>query len=83
MATIIYGECIAPRASAPVRISELAHYGCDLETDGLTGVTDGNVTLWIGAMVPFPAQAMRKDACHLTLRFTEPLDCRILQHFRG
>lgn len=83
MANILYGECIGARNSATVRISALADRGCDLETDGLAAVNDGEVTLWIGAMGPFPATAIRKDSCHLALRFKEPLDGRILEHFRG
>lgn len=83
MATILYGECIGTRTSAEVRISELADHSCDLETDGAAAVTDGDVSLWIGAIGPFPATATRKDESHLALRFKEPLDDRILEHFRA
>jgi hypothetical protein len=83
MAKIIYGECIGPRASAPVRISALADHGCNLETDDLGGVSDGDVTLWIGAIGPFSGKAIRMDASHAALHFNEPLDGRILHHFLG
>ena len=83
MATILYGECIGPRESAKVRISDLADKGCDLETDASETVSDGDVALWIGAVGPFHASATRKDASHLALRFKEPIDGRIVEHFRG
>lgn len=83
MTTVLYGECIGSREAAAVRISELADRGCDLETDGLATVTDGDVALWIGAIGPLPAIAIRKDSCHLVVRFKEPLDGRILAHFRS
>lgn len=81
MATILYGECVGARNSTEVRISELADRTCDLETDGFAAMTDGDVSLWIGAIGPFPATATRKDESHLALRFKEPLDDRILEHF--
>jgi len=81
MATILYGECVSTRQSAEVRISDLADRGCHLEMDGSVPVTDGDVCLWIGAIGPFPATATRKDESHLALRFKEPLDGRILEHF--
>lgn len=83
MVTILYGECVGPRASTAVRISELAGQGCDLETDGAATVTDGEVSLWIGAVGPIPAKAIRKDACHASLRFSSPLDPAILHHFQA
>ncbi|MEJ2457942.1 MAG: hypothetical protein P8Y58_07235 [Novosphingobium sp.] len=83
MATILYGECVSACKTAKVRISELADRGCDLEMDPFTAVTDGDVSLWIGAIGPFPASATRKDASHLALRFKEPIDGRIVEHFRG
>ncbi|MCJ2180533.1 hypothetical protein [Novosphingobium album (ex Hu et al. 2023)] len=82
MATILYGECIAPGQTAKVRISGLADQGCDLETDACETVSDGDVSLWIGAVGPFHASATRKDACHVAVRFKEPIDGRILEHFR-
>ncbi|KHK90014.1 hypothetical protein [Novosphingobium malaysiense] len=81
MTTILYGECIGPRESTMVRISGLADQGCDLETDRVAAVAEGEVSLWIGAIGPFTATARRKDASHLALRFKEPLDERILEHF--
>jgi hypothetical protein len=83
MTAILYGECIGTRESAAVRISNLADEGCHLETDEFATVTDGDVSLWIGAIGPLPATATREDTRHLALRFKEPLDGRILQHFRG
>ncbi|MCJ2186562.1 hypothetical protein [Novosphingobium beihaiensis] len=82
MATILYGECIGPQETAKVRISDLADQGCDLETDAFCAVSDGDVSLWIGAVGPFHASATRKDASHLALRFKEPIDGRIVEHFR-
>lgn len=83
MTTILYGECIGPRESAAVRISQLADQSCDLEVDAFGTATDEDVSLWIGAVGPFSAKATRKDGNHLALRFHEPLDGRILQHFKS
>lgn len=83
MAHTLYGECIGPRQTTAVRISDLADQGCDLETDGVAPVNEGEVSLWIGAMGPFPGTATRKSRCHLALRFKEPLDGRILKHFQS
>ena len=83
METILYGECIGTRESAEVRILALAHLGCDLETQGGAAMTDGDVALWIGAIGPLSATATRKGESHLALRFKEPLDGRILEHFRA
>ena len=80
MRNILYGECVAARESAEVRISDLADRGCDLETDG-SALLDGDFALWIGAIGPFPATATRRDAEHFHVRFKEPLDARIVQHF--
>lgn len=83
MGTILYGECIGTREAAEVRISSLADVGCDLEADGTTILTGDDVDLWIGAIGPLSATATRKDGSHWALRFKEPLDGRILEHFRA
>lgn len=80
MTTILYGECIGARESAEVRISDLADGGCDLETDG-SALLDGDFALWIGAIGPFAATAIRRGARHFHVLFKEPLDARIVQHF--
>jgi hypothetical protein len=82
---VLYGECVAPGAAAMVRIRGLVGLGCDLEADG--GLPDGEVALWIGAIGPVAAIAEctdgRKDGRKRALRFKEPLDSRILAHFRS
>lgn len=83
MSMIIYGECVGQRDSAPVRISDLAGMGCDLEIEQQTTLDEGDVALWIGAVGPIPATATRKDAGHLAVRFKEPLDGKIIQHFNA
>jgi hypothetical protein len=83
MTTVLYGECVGSRETATVRICDLADMGCDLEPDGAHTVTDGEVSLWIGAVGPFHGVASRRDARRHAIRFKEPLDGRILQHFRG
>lgn len=70
-----------------VRISALVDAGCDLETDApapsLASPEDGECSLWIGAVGPFPATAQRKDSSHLLIRFKEPLPNAIVSHFNG
>lgn len=83
MSVIIYGECVGRRDSAPVRISDLAGMGCDLEIEERTALDEGDVALWIGAVGPIAATAIRKDAAHLAVRFKEPLDGKIVRHFNG
>jgi len=83
MTKILYGEWVGTRGSAPVRISDLADRGCDLEAEDGAELIDEAFTLWIGAVGPFEATATRKDASHLAVRFKEPVDGKILQHFNG
>lgn len=80
MANILYGECVGPDESAEVRISGLADRGCDLETDGSARI-DGDMALWIGAIGPLAATAVRRAAGHFHVHFKEPLDSRIVEHF--
>ena len=77
----LYGECVGASASAAVRISELGGSGCELEAEGILSVFDEDFALWIGAVGPFAATALRKDPQHLSLHFKEPLDPKILDHF--
>ncbi|WP_207094756.1 hypothetical protein [Novosphingobium sp. PY1] len=81
MKTVVYGECVHSGACASVRISSLADSGCDLEIEAPAALDDGECTLWIGAIGPFPATAIRKTARQLLLRFKEPLDRKIVAHF--
>lgn len=82
MGAVLYGECVSARATAPVRISELAGLGCDLETDTQTpSAMDVDVALWIGAVGPFPGVVTHKAERHISVRFNEPIDGRILEHF--
>jgi hypothetical protein len=57
--------------------------GCDLETDAPAKMLDTDFALWIGAIGPIAATALRGGARRLAVRFKEPLDGRILQHFNG
>lgn len=81
MGMILYGDCVSARETARVRISGLANVGCDLEAEAATPLVDGDVALWIGAVGPFAATATRKNANGLKVRFKEPLDGKILEHF--
>jgi len=83
MAKILYGECVSARDKAEVRICALGDKGCRLEADTAVRVFDTDFSLWIGAVGPIPAVATRKDAGHVAVRFKEPLDERILEHFNG
>lgn len=80
MSSVLYGECVGPRETAEVRISDLAGGGCDLETED-SALLDGDFALWIGAIGPFPATATRRDHGHFHVHFKEPLDARIVEHF--
>lgn len=82
MGMIIYGECVSAQETARVRISGLADLGCDLEADTAAPVPGGDVALWIGAIGPVAATATHKNANSLTVRFKEPLDGKIVEHFR-
>lgn len=84
MSVILYGECVGARGTAPVRILELADGGCDLETTTVASTfEDEDFALWIGAVGPFHARAERKGGQQFSARFHEPLDRRILEHFRA
>lgn len=79
----LYGECIGADTRARVRISGLAGNGCEVEADTRQSLFDGEFTLWIGAVGPFSATASRRDRSHLLLRFKEPLDPKIVDHFQA
>ena len=79
---ILYGECVTARETARVRISGLADLGCDLEADATHSVPQGDIALWIGAIGPVPATATHKNRNCATVRFKEPLDGKIVEHFR-
>lgn len=83
MGIILYGECVSARETAQVRISALADQGCDLEADTTAPLLDGDVALWIGAIGPVAATATRRNANRMTVRFKEPLDGKIVEHFRN
>ena len=79
---ILYGECVTARETARVRISSLANLGCDLEVEAASA-PDGDVALWIGAIGPVAATAKRVRAGQVAVRFKEPLDGKIIEHFKG
>lgn len=85
MTMILYGECVSARKTARVRIRSLANEGCDLETDAPAADFDSDFSLWIGAVGPFAATAAAtapgRNTRRIAVRFKEPLDGRILQHF--
>ena len=78
---VLYGECVSARETARVRISGLANLGCNLEAEAMAPALDGDVALWIGAIGPVAAIAKRTEAGNLTVRFREPLDGKIVEHF--
>lgn len=80
MGRVLYGDCVTTRDSTRVRISGLAHVGCELEAENGAPI-EGDVALWIGAIGPIDATSTRRDAEHYSLRFKEELDGRILEHF--
>lgn len=80
---ILYGECVSARDTAQVRISGLANLGCDLEAETTVPLSDGDVSLWIGAVGPFAATATRRNPGHVSVRFKEPLDRKIIEHFNA
>lgn len=82
MGIILYGECVGAKETAPVRISGLADLGCDLEADTTASMPDGDIALWIGAIGPVEATATHSNANRATVRFKEPLDGKIVEHFR-
>jgi hypothetical protein len=80
----LYGECIGADTQARVRISSLVGNGCEVEVESpQLVVVDGELALWIGAVGPFRATASRCDRSRLMLRFEEPLDPKILDHFQS
>ena len=77
----ILGECISEGRRTKVRVSGLAAEGCDLAVESEVALAEGEFALWIGAIGPLDVMATRQDASHLSARFREPLDERILEHF--
>lgn len=78
---MIYGECEWRGHKVRVLISDLARSGCDLACEAGKLPAEGELSLWIGAIGPFAATAMRRDDAHLAAQFSQPLDERIIQHF--
>ncbi|HKT84817.1 MAG TPA: hypothetical protein VJQ77_01885 [Novosphingobium sp.] len=82
MGVILYGECVSARETARVRISGLADLGCNIEADARAAMPDGDVALWIGAIGPVAATATHENANRVRVLFKEPLDGKIVEHFR-
>ena len=82
MEKVVYGECVSLHETAQVRISRLADVGCDLEMDDGAALGGDDVALWIGAVGPFAATAHSRSARCLSVRFKQPLDRKIVAHFR-
>lgn len=79
----LYGECISADSRARVRISGLAGNGCEVEAETRQSLFEGEFALWIGAIGPFNVTASRRDRSRLLLRFKEPLDPKIVDHFQA
>lgn len=77
----IYGECEAQGRRLKVQIRDLAGSGCGIASESGEVPVDGDLSLWIGAIGPLAATAMRLDETHMSALFKEPLDDRILKHF--
>ena len=79
----IKGDCIWQGQCLRVSVSRLDASGCEmvLEIDTIPGECE--LALWLGAIGPLPARATWRDSSHLTARFEEPLDERILEHFEA
>ncbi len=77
----IYGECEARGKRLAVTISDLGRSGCALASDGGHALPEGDMALWIGAIGPLAAIAMKQDANHTSASFKQLLDPRILDHF--
>jgi hypothetical protein len=82
LAMTIYGECETRGFRLPVTISDLAETGCALESDAAGKLPDGEMALWIGAIGPLAVIAMHKDQSRSIASFKQPLDERIIDHFR-
>lgn len=87
MQKFLYGDCIEGPASTSVRISSLDDTSCSFEADPAatqdTAQFSGPLALWIGAIGPLRATATRIGASQYLARFIEPLDGKIVQHFKG
>jgi hypothetical protein len=77
----IYGECIGTRDHIAVTISGLGDCECELEPATGTGVMEGLLDLWIGAIGPLAVTAENSGGRRYRARFCEPLDQRIIAHF--
>lgn len=74
----IFGECVRAGRRANVRISSLDCDGCEVSAELPPGC---EIALWIGAIGPFVADAVQHQAGHVCVRFKEPIDRRIVDHF--
>ncbi|PEQ14408.1 hypothetical protein B2G71_02095 [Novosphingobium sp. PC22D] len=80
----IYGECVGASASAAAMISQLGGSSCELWLESASANLDHDFALWIGAMGPFAATCISRDCDgHCSATFKEPIDDRIVEHFRA
>jgi hypothetical protein len=79
----IYGECVSETAQTQVTISQLAPHGCRFLARAGSGLADGELALWIGAIGPLPIVASRDGSNTFTARFKQPLEPAIIEHFNA
>ncbi len=83
MAKILYGECISAGKTSNVRICDLGCQGCEVVLDPMAAPIGGDCALWIGAIGPFPAIVQYRNNGQHAAYFKEPLDHKIVNHFRA
>lgn len=79
----IHGDCVSATQAAGVLVSQLAADRCDLVSETGTMLAEGEASLWIGAIGPLAVVAEERRGKHVIVRFREPLDPRIVDHFKG
>lgn len=83
MIKFLYGECVSAGKAISVRIRDLACQGCEIVTDTRADPIKGDCALWIGAIGPFPAILECRTNGQHSAYFKEPLDQKIVSHFRA
>lgn len=80
---VLDGELENAGHLAGVAVSDLESLGCALDSSDGSPPCDSQVALWIGAVGPLAAIISDADGPRARARFCEPLDARIVDHFKA
>lgn len=77
----IPSQCVSAAGQFPAMVSDLEETRCVMRPLVRTAALEGPLWLWLGAIGPLPISAERRNSTTFEVRFHEPLDPRIVDHF--